>query len=51
MDKLEEELEETKRKAREWKEYSNMQRFKTEVLVDMVRNKSLLHCYSCRCWF
>mmetsp|Transcript_13868 Transcript_13868/g.39265 ORF Transcript_13868/g.39265 Transcript_13868/m.39265 type:complete len:160 (+) Transcript_13868:96-575(+) len=32
---LQREMEETKAKAREWKEYSNMQRFKTEVMVDM----------------
>eukprot|EP00951_Prasinocladus_malaysianus_P049542 scaffold670865_cov64-Prasinocladus_malaysianus.AAC.1 len=35
LEKLKADMEETSTKAQEWKEYSNMQRFKAEVLVDM----------------
>lgn len=35
LHELEKSFQETKLKAEDWKEYSNMQRFKAEVLVDM----------------
>jgi hypothetical protein len=47
LHELEKSFQETKLKAEDWKEYSNMQRFKAEVLVDMVR--AATQCASFRC--